>query len=186
MHCCTRQTSNGCIPLQSCTVSQDLGTRLGFPALRSPCLHYFTPPRRDFCIPLESPLSLQAVRKPGLPLLPPPTTTLSCSSLHSATNSPNQRLFLQPLKRQPGSFLPAVTPPRVSLPSCCCVYKRTTSLFCLLHWSRRGLRMAHEFLDSWSSSFCPAGFKNSLSACPSSPQPAKSDQQSTWPLVPVA
>lgn len=48
--------------------------------------------------------SLQAVGKPGLALLPPPTTTLSCSSLCSATSSQNQWLFLQLLRSQAGSF----------------------------------------------------------------------------------
>lgn len=55
LYCKMMYTSNDYIPLQSCTLSQDLGTCLSFPALRSPRLCYFTPPRLDFCLPLEIP-----------------------------------------------------------------------------------------------------------------------------------
>lgn len=154
---------------------------LGFPTLRSPVCAISPLLAKASTYPWKFP-SLQAVGKPGLTLLPPPTTTLSCSSLHSATHSPNQWPFLQPLKVNWG---PSSSDSSTRFPCCLAAVYITTSLSCLLHRDRRRLRMFHEFLDSQSSSFCLAGFKNSLSVWPNSPQPAKSDQQSTWPVVPV-
>lgn len=132
---CTHQTLSLCRPGRS----------------SHPCAISPVPARISICPWKFS--SPQAAGKPELPfrLLPPP---------HSAL-APSVAVLGTPLRS--ARVLPAMTPPRVSLLSCCCVDRITTSLFWLLHWGRRGLRLAHESLHSQSSSFCLARFKNSLS-----------------------
>lgn len=157
MHCpttkqCTRQTVSLCKP----GLSSHLPGLSSHPCAISPV------PARTSIYPWKF-SSLQAAGKPGLPfcLLPSPHAALAPSVAVLGTSLKSARV------------LPVMTPPHVSLLSCCCVDQITTSLSWLLHGGRRGLRMAHESLDGQTSSFCLARFKNSLSVCP---QAGKSDE----------
>lgn len=92
-HCKVTSTWNKCVSLQSCTLSQDLDTRVGFPALRNPHLCYFTLPLQDFCLRMEIPFpSGSGYARASTHTSS--TTTLNCSSLHSGSDSHNLQLFL--------------------------------------------------------------------------------------------
>lgn len=148
-------------PSWSCTLAQPLGTAQA--ALLSGA-H----PHQDLSLGDSLPF------RPGLPLLPPSTTTLRCSSPCSATNSQNHSYKSSRVSWSPSSCDSSRFP---WCPAAVCTYFTLLSLHC-----GRRLRVSHGFPVL---QLFPGRIQKWLITMYKLSTARQTDQQSTWPLVPA-